>query len=177
MHSPVRLGVSPTIATPTGFFSQWFWGFISLYWNPELHDLSWSPVVSPGLSPQKCGTTQSASCCHATCLLCPSCPSPTHLMNVSSLTLWLSDLHSLFYWHFWVVFVSKFVVVLLLIVQGGKAYLPIPPTWPELPYCLILWIEFSVGHNQRVPNGWPINTGWQQYASWSDCLAQLVGST
>ena len=31
-----------------------------------------------------------------------------------------------------VFFVFKFVVVLLLVVQGGTVYLPMPPTWPEV---------------------------------------------
>ena len=61
MNSPVRLGVSPTASTPTGFFSQRFWGFISPCWNPGLHDLSCSPVILPGLSTCKFGTACSTS--------------------------------------------------------------------------------------------------------------------
>ena len=53
MDSPVRLRVSPTAATPTGFKSQRFWGFISPCWNSGLHGLTHYPVVPPGLSAWK----------------------------------------------------------------------------------------------------------------------------
>ena len=59
-NSPVSPGVSPTTATPTGFFSQRFWGFTSLHWNPGLCGLSCTAVVRPSLSTQECGTTQSS---------------------------------------------------------------------------------------------------------------------
>ena len=101
-NSPVRLGVSPAASSPTGFYS------LRLYfpsWNPELCSLSHSPVVPPGLSSHKCGTACSTSCCltrSATCHLavsplCPGCSSVPILsvwMNVSSLTPWLSDFHT-----------------------------------------------------------------------------------
>ena len=73
VNSPVRLGVSPTTAMPTGFYGQRFLGFISLHWNPGLCGLSHSPFVSPNLSTHKCGTTQSASHCLALCPLLPGC--------------------------------------------------------------------------------------------------------
>ena len=56
-----------------------------------------SPVVLPGLSPCKCGTARSSSRHLATCPLHHSCPSPPLLpvwMNVSSLTAWLLDFHT-----------------------------------------------------------------------------------
>ena len=54
-------------------------------------------------------------------------------MNVSSLTLWLSDFHTdWFSGSSGYFFVFKFVVVLLLVVRGGKVYLPMPPSWPEV---------------------------------------------
>ena len=40
--------------------------------------------------------------------------------------------YSLIFWQFWLVFVFKFVVVLVLVVQGGTVCLPTPPSWPEL---------------------------------------------
>ena len=76
MDPPVRLGVSPTPTTPTGFYSQTFWGFISPCWNPGLRGLSRFPVVPPGLSARECGTSWSTSRHLATCPLCPGCPSP-----------------------------------------------------------------------------------------------------
>ena len=74
---PVRLGVSPTVAIPIGFYSQRFWGFISPCWNPGLCGLSRSPVVPPGLSTCKCGTARSASHCLPPWL--PVCTPPTSL--------------------------------------------------------------------------------------------------
>ena len=105
-NSPVGLGVSPTASNPTNFFSQRFWGFISLRWNPGLCGLSRSPFVLLGLSSHKCGTTSHHLTCpgpptttllHALSApashLCPSFLSPPLLpvwMSVS-LTPWLLD--------------------------------------------------------------------------------------
>ena len=55
------------------------------------------PSCSPGLSTHKCGTARSSSRRLAVSPLYPSCPSLPLLpvwMNVSSLTLWLSDFHT-----------------------------------------------------------------------------------
>ena len=41
-------------------------------------------------------------------------------------TLVVRLLYSLIFWQFQLFFVFKFVVVLLLVVQGGKVYLPTP---------------------------------------------------
>ena len=54
-NSPVRLGVSPTEATPTDFYSQRFWGFLFPCWKPGLCSLSHSPVVPPGSSTHNVG--------------------------------------------------------------------------------------------------------------------------
>ena len=40
--------------------------------------------------------------------------------------------YSSIFWQLWLFFVFKFVVVLLLVVQGGKVYLPMPPSWPNI---------------------------------------------
>ena len=37
------------------------------------------------------------------------------------------------FWDFCLFFAFKFVVVLLLVVQGGTVYLPAPPSWLEVP--------------------------------------------
>ena len=39
--------------------------------------------------------------------------------------------YSLIFWQFWLFFVFKFVV-LLLVVRGGTVCLPTPPSWPEV---------------------------------------------
>ena len=102
MNSPVRLGVSPAAATPTGFYSQRFGGFSLQCWYPGLRSLSHCPVVLPVLSACECGAASTAwpawSASHhlTTCLLLPGCPSPPLLpvwMNVSSLIPWLSNSH------------------------------------------------------------------------------------
>ena len=54
-------------------------------------------------------------------------------MNVSSLTPWLSDFHTVqFSVSSGCVFVFKFVVVLILVARGGTVYPPMPPSWPEV---------------------------------------------
>ena len=67
-------------------------------------------------------------------ILCPSCPSPPLLpvwMNVSSFNSLVVGLsYSSIFWQFWLFFVFKFVVF-LLVVRGGKVYLPMPPYWPK----------------------------------------------
>ena len=45
---------------------------------------------------------------------------------------------SLAFWHFWLFIVFKLVVILLLVVQGSKALLPMPPSWLELSRMFLL---------------------------------------
>ena len=79
--------------------------------------------------------------------LCPSCPSQPLLlvwMNVSSLTLVVGLPYSLIFWQFWLFFVFKFVVVLLLVVRGSKVYLPMPPSWLEVSFFFMANIPLYV---------------------------------
>ena len=128
MNSPVRLAVSPTAASsPTVVFSQRFEALFPR-WNSGLCGLPHSPVVPPGLSALECGTALSAisrlteSSSH--------CPSPPLLMDecffFNSLVVGLP--YSLIFCQFWLVFVFKLVVVLLLVAQGGTVSLPMPPS-------------------------------------------------
>ena len=58
-------------------------------------------------------------------------------MNVSSLTPGLSDFHKVqFFYQLLLFFVFKLVFILLLVVEGSEAYLPTPPSWPEVPVIL-----------------------------------------
>ena len=106
-NSPVRLGISPTTSpTPTVVFSQRLSSFISPWWSPRLCGLSCPSVVPPSLTARKCGTAQS-TIRHLACpgppatallqVLSTSCLSPPLLpvwMNISSLTSWLLDFHT-----------------------------------------------------------------------------------
>ena len=89
-----RVAASPAATTPTGFYSQMFWGFILPTLKHWVTCLSHYPVVPPGSSTHECGTTRSASHClavHPFLADCPSLPLLPVRMNVSSLTPWLSD--------------------------------------------------------------------------------------
>ena len=110
-NSPVRLGVSPIAVTPTDFYSQRIWGFLFPCWDPWLRGLSCYtssllslPISTPPASLNEC-----------------------FFFNSLSVTLHCSSI----FWQLWLFFVFEFVVV-LLVVQGGKVYLPTPPSWPEL---------------------------------------------
>ena len=82
MDSPVRLGVSPTASTPTGFLSQRFETLFPCTRNLGLSSLSCFPVVPPGLSACGCGTALSVSCCLAH-------PSPPAAALPGVLSAWL----------------------------------------------------------------------------------------
>ena len=84
MHSPVRLGVSPTAASiPTGVFNQWFEALFP-HAGALGCSLFRSPTVPPGLSMCKCGDAGSDS--HhlvgsASCSL--ACPIPQSATSLS----------------------------------------------------------------------------------------------
>ena len=114
----------PLLPQPPKVFTVRFWGFISLHWNPGLGSLSCSPVVPPSISTHKCGTTQSSNHLLVMSPLCPSYLSLPLLLvwvNVSSLTAWLSDFHTVplsggsgFF------LFLNLLFSLLLVVWGGK---------------------------------------------------------
>ena len=103
--------------------------------------LSRFPVVPPGLSAHDCGTDHSARCClpwstshHlAVSLFHPGLPvsaPPTCLDECFFFNSLVAGLpYSLTFCQFRLFFVSKFVAVLLLVVQGGKVYIPMPSPW------------------------------------------------
>ena len=127
--------------TLIGFYSQMFWGFLFLCCNPGLHGLSSSLVLPPSLSAHKCGTArpfallvlQMPPCCVSSRpWLLISAPSSrlNECFFFNSLVVGLP--YSSIFWQFWLFFVFQFVVVLLLVVQGGRVYLPMPPSWLEV---------------------------------------------
>ena len=104
-NSPVRLGVSLAAAsTPTGVFSQWFEAYFPMLelWVALSVTRSTSCCLSSQLKLCPPHSTirhlaGSASCHLAVSPLCPGYPSPPLLlvwMNVSSLSPWLSDFHT-----------------------------------------------------------------------------------
>ena len=146
MDSTERLAVSPTTLTPTGFYSQKLWGFIS----PALEPWAvWSDLGLGSLNPQvssrflsttcECGATCSDGChdCHVT-----TTPRAFHPGSVSASPIRLDErgffkplVVGLPYisisWQLWVFFVLRLVVILHIVVQGGEACLPTTPSWRE----------------------------------------------
>ena len=55
---------------------------------------------------------------------------------------------SLIFWHFWLFIDFSLVVILLLVVRGSERFLPMPPSWLELPF---LFKIYSVGLVFSVP--------------------------
>ena len=157
-NPPVRLGVSPATTTPRGFDNLRFWSFISPCWNPQLHSLSHSPVVPPGLSTHKCGTAWSTTCHLVIHPLCPGFWSLALLlvwMNVSFLTPWLSDFHTVqFPGSSGCSFPPPQYVVLLLAVWRSKTYLPMPPSWPEVCFFLNFFLQWS--STGLLPPSWSL---------------------
>ena len=129
INSPVRLGVSPAGAsTPTGVFSQRFEASF-----PRAGALGWMDCLTPHLPvyqhtnvglpapPTAASPAQviQLSPCHKSSLpwLLISIP-PTSLKCFFN-SLVVGFPYSLIFWQFWLFFVFKFVVVLLLVVGGG----------------------------------------------------------
>ena len=104
-NSPVRLGVSPAATSiPAGVFSQWFealfpcTGALGFTICHLVHQLlpRWPAVALPTLvhNLPPCWVCQPPPCCESSP---PGCLSPCLLvvwMNVSSLSPWLSDFHT-----------------------------------------------------------------------------------
>ena len=122
---------------PHRCFQSEVWGFISPCWSPGLWGLSRSPVAPPSYLHENMGlhSLQSTASpglpatalpalviqplpCRESSL--PGCPSPPLLpvwMNGSSLTPWMSDFHTVWFCQFWLFFVFKFGVALVLAVE------------------------------------------------------------
>ena len=103
-------------------------------WIPVLWVLSLSPVVPPSLSPHECETAWSASFHVAMWSLNPgylSLPLLPFWINVSSLTPWLSDFHTV-----WFCGSSGGFLFLNWLFpsfeQEGEVYLPTPSFWWEV---------------------------------------------
>ena len=80
-----------------------------------------------------CPVLQPLPCCESSLPQLPISAPPTSLDECfffNSLVVRLP--YSSDFCQFWVFFVFKFVVVLLLVLRGGKVYLLMSPSWPEV---------------------------------------------
>ena len=159
INSPVRQGVSPATATSIGFYSQRFWVFSFLHWNPWFRGLFHSPVVPPCLSTRGCGTSHEVHQLALPHVLSPlfSVP-PTRLDECFFNSLVVGLPRHLIFWQVWLIFVFKLVVVLLFVVRGSEAFLAIPPSWleawkdyffPSLDY-LDTFVKYQLTINVRI---------------------------
>ena len=124
------------------FTARGFESLVSLHWNPGFHGLSRSPVAPSSLSACECRITcmvhhlalpriLSAPATH----LCPSYHSGWMFLSL----LGCRTSMQMIFCQFWLFFAFKLVVILLLVVQGGKVFLPMPPSRPELPVFKVFW--------------------------------------
>ena len=131
----MRLGVSLTLQAPQVYTVR---GFEALF--PCTRTVGCAVCLAPQLF-SRCSHTQmwdhwvlQPPPCHGSSppQLAVSAP-PTSLDECfffNSLVVGLP--YSSIFWQFWLFFVFKFVVVHLLVVQGGKVYPPMPPSWPKV---------------------------------------------
>ena len=98
--------------------SSWF--IHMQMWDHPLHQLPPHPVLQP------------PPCHESSPPQLPIFTPPTCLDECFSFNSLVAGLpYSLIFWQFWLSFVFKFVVVLLLVVRGGTVCLPMPPFWPD----------------------------------------------
>ena len=144
--------------------------------------LSRSLVVPPGLSAYKYGTAPSARQCPL-----PALPYPiAHLlpyllvsMNVFYLTPWLLDFHMVWFSGISGCFFVFKLVVVLLVVWGRKTYIPMPPSWPEVPiflkrYALLpwpIWLSWVGRVLHSKEHGFD---SWSRHMPWLWASPQLV---
>ena len=124
-NSPVRLGVSPT-SVPTGVFNQWFEalfphaGALGCVVCHLVHQLlpCWPAAALLTLlhNPPLWWVCQLLSCCESSPTGCQSPPLLPVWMNVSSLSPWLSDFHTLQFSVSSGDFFCIYIVVVLLLV-------------------------------------------------------------
>ena len=129
-----RLPVSPATATPTGFYSPRFWGFIFptlepwAAWSVSLPSCSswfictwmWEHLVHQPLP------------CHASSRpQLPVSAPPTSLDEYFFFNSFIVRLpYSLIFWQFWLFFFFNWLLPFFLVVQGSKMHLPTVPSCP-----------------------------------------------
>ena len=82
------------------------------------------------------------------------------------------------FWHSWLFIVFKFVIV-LLVVQGSEAFVPMPPSWPEIPRinflkihccCIFLEILTLAFCFQHLFHGYFLGSYFYVHRIWQDLL-------
>ena len=141
-NSAVRLGIFLTTAVPTGFYSQRFWGFISLCWNPGLQGVllprcSFWFICTPMWDHPVC---QLPPCFMSFPLRLPISASPTSLEECFLFNSLVVELpYSLIFWQFWSFFVFKFVVFFdCARRQSASTYTSI---LAKSPYMELFWFQ------------------------------------
>ena len=81
-------------------------------------------------------------CCESSPPWLPISIPPTGLDGCFFNSLIVRLPYSSIFCHFWLFFIFKFVIVVLLIVGGGKVYLPMPLSWPEVIFKSFTHFEF-----------------------------------
>ena len=98
------------------------WGLRASAWPALLHNLP------------PCWVCQLPPCHESSPPRLPVSAPPTGLDECFFFNSFVVGLpYSSIFCHFWLFFVFKFVVV-LLVVRGGTVCLPMPPSWPEVPH-------------------------------------------
>ena len=135
MKSRVRLGIFPTATTPPQVFTtRRFETLLPHAWTLGCNVCLALQLYLPFICTQMWDhpVLQPPPCCASSPPQLPLSAPHTSLdecFSFNSLVVGLP--YNSVLWQFWLFFVFKFVVVLLLVVQGGTMYLPTPPSWPE----------------------------------------------
>ena len=128
VNSPMRPGVSATPQPPQIFSVR---GFEALF--PHAGALGCTVCLTPQLFLPVYPGPPATSLLRVLSAWLPISAPPTGLDECFFfISLVVRLPYSSVFCQFWLFFVFKFVVVLLLVVQGGTVYLPMPPSWLEV---------------------------------------------
>ena len=119
--------------------------------SPDVPSNFYLPHVNVGLSvPLAAATAASFPLphhCHSVSSppWLPISAPPTHLDEYFFFkSLVVRFIYSLIFWQSLLFFVLKLVFIILMVVQGGKVCLPMPPSWPEVILWVCLLVYFKV---------------------------------
>ena len=102
--------IAPKVSLPIFIHHTWMWDPLYRYCHFSMTQAISSPLWPPISTP------------------------PTHMDEYCFFKSLLVRLpYSSIFWQFWVFFVLRVVVIILVVPPGGKVSLPKPPSWPEVP--------------------------------------------